>query len=112
MARISGIGAKKLDRYGATFLEVITGRIETPTHPARKKLAGHATGPIYDRLLAMQADLIRGPDGTGKPMSCSAALLARIAALGSGSADQIDRLLGDRLAERFGPAFADILRED
>ncbi len=112
MARISGIGAKKLDRYGATFLEVITGRIETPTHPARKKLAGHATGPIYDRLLAMQADLIRGPDGTGKPMSCSAALLARIAALGSGSADQIDKLLGDRLAERFGPAFAGILRED
>ena len=111
MARISGVGAKKLDRYGTTFLEVITGQIEAPPHPARRKLAGHEAGPIYDRLLAIQADLIRGPDGTGKPMSCPAALLAKIAALGSGSVDQIDRLLGDRLAQRFGPAFADILRE-
>ncbi len=111
MAGISGVGAKKLDRYCTTFLEVITGEVEAPAHPARKKLAGRASGALYDRLLATQADLVRGPDGTGKPMSCSAALLAKIAALGAGGADQIDRLLGDRLAKRFGPAFADILRE-
>ncbi|MGI9391351.1 MAG: DNA helicase RecQ [Boseongicola sp.] len=111
MAGINGVGAKKLDRYGATFLEVITGHIEAPTHPARRKLAGRASGTIYDRLLAAQAELVRGADGTGKTMSCSAALLAKIAALGSGSGDQIDRLLGDRLAERFGPAFAAVLRE-
>jgi ATP-dependent DNA helicase RecQ len=44
-------------------------------------------------------------------MSCSAALLARIAALGAGRGDQLDRLLGDRLAERFGDAFAEVLAE-
>ena len=39
MARIGGVGAKKLERYGDTFLEVITGEVEA-VHPARRKLAG------------------------------------------------------------------------
>jgi ATP-dependent DNA helicase RecQ len=111
MARISGVGAKKLDRYGRTFLEVITGETPAPDHPARRKLAGQPEGETYDRLLAAQARLARGEDGTGKPMSCSAALLAKIAALGPDGGHQIARLLGDRLAERFGPAFAEILSE-
>ena len=44
-------------------------------------------------------------------MSCSASLLAKVAALGPGGFDQIDRLLGDRLAERFGAAFAEVLQD-
>ncbi|MGB3556206.1 MAG: DNA helicase RecQ, partial [Jannaschia sp.] len=40
MARISGIGATKLERYGATFLSVITGEAPDAPHPARRKLAG------------------------------------------------------------------------
>ena len=44
-------------------------------------------------------------------MSCSASLLAKVAALGADGCDQIDRLLGPRLAERFAPAFAEILRD-
>jgi ATP-dependent DNA helicase RecQ len=109
MAAISGVGAKKLDRYGAVFLEVITGEAEAPAHPARRKLAGRAAGEVYDRLLAVQAQLSRGADGTGKPMSCSASLLARIAALGPDAGDKIEQLLGERLAARFGPAFAEVL---
>ena len=66
---------------------------------------------MYDRLLAAQARLARGGDGTGKPMSCSAALLARIAALGPDGGTQIAHILGDRLAERFGEAFAEVLSE-
>ncbi len=111
MAGISGVGAKKLERYGRIFLEVITGEAEAAPHPARRKLAGRAAGETYDRLLAVQAELSRGADGTGKPMSCSASLLARIAALGPDAVDQIERVLGDRLAERFGPAFARVLSE-
>jgi ATP-dependent DNA helicase RecQ len=112
MSHISGVGAKKLERYGQTFLEVIKGdAAEVPDHPARRKLAGRAAGEVYDRLLAAQARLNRGADGTGKPMSCSASLLARIAALGPGAGEQLDRLLGDRLAERFGTAFAEILED-
>ncbi len=111
MSRISGVGAKKLERYGQTFLEVINSEVAPPAHPARRKLAGRPSGELYDQLLAAQARLSRGADGTGKPMSCSASLLAKIAALGADGVHQIDRLLGDRLAERFGPAFADILRD-
>ena len=111
MAGISGVGAKKLERYGAGFLEVITGEANAPAHPVRRKLAGRAAGETYDRLLAAQAELARGADGTGKPMSCSASLLAKVAALGADRAGDVERLLGDRLAVRFGGAFTEVLRE-
>ncbi len=109
MARIGGVGAKKLDRYGDTFLEVITGATEA-VHPARRKLAGRTSGSVYDRLLSVQADLARGETGIDKPLSCSAAQLAKIAQLQPGDAQAIERVLGERRAERFGPAFLDVLR--
>jgi ATP-dependent DNA helicase RecQ len=39
-ARIGGVGAAKLERYGAAFLAVISGEAAAPAHPARRKLAG------------------------------------------------------------------------
>ena len=51
MARVSGVGAKKLDRYGNDFLQIIAGEAAAPVHPARMKLAGRAEGEVYDRLL-------------------------------------------------------------
>ena len=110
MARINGVGAKKLERYGADFLSVIAGEIEA-LHPARRKLAGRSDGEVYDQLLAVQADLARGPDGHDKPMSCSAGLLAKIAQMKPRDLGALTQLLGERKAERFGPAFLDILRE-
>ena len=110
-ARIGGVGAAKLERYGAAFLEVIAGEATAPAHPARRRLSGRPEGELYDRLLAAQARLARGEDGTAKPMSCSAALLARVAALGPDGGHHLDRVLGDRLAQRFGPAFAEVLAE-
>ena len=105
MAQITGIGAKKLESYGATFLAVITGAPPDPLHPARRRLAGRAEGTLYDRLLAVQADLLRGADGTEKPLTCSAALLARVAELRPRDLDALGRILGERRAERFGSAF-------
>jgi ATP-dependent DNA helicase RecQ len=110
-AGISGVGAKKLERYGAAFLEVISGATPAPDHPARRKLAGRAAGTVYDRLLEAQADLMRGPLGTEKPLSCSAAVLSKVAATRPGDPDAMARLLGDRHAERFGAAFLDVLRD-
>ncbi|SFD64973.1 DNA helicase RecQ [Roseivivax sediminis] len=110
MAGISGIGAKKLERYGAAFLEVIRGEAEA-VHPARRKLAGGSSGAVYDRLLSAQADLARGPDGTDKPLSCSASQLAKVAEVRPRDADTLTRLLGERRAERFGAAFLDILQD-
>ncbi|MGR3660098.1 MAG: DNA helicase RecQ [Paracoccaceae bacterium] len=112
MIRISGIGAKKLERYGKEFLQVITGASVEPLHPQRRKLAGRDEGQKYDRLLEVQAELSRGAAGTDKPLSCSASMLARVASLHSADMASMERLLGDRKAERFGPAFLDVLNED
>ncbi len=110
MAHISGIGAKKLQNFGKAFLAVINGEAEA-MHPTRRKLAGHKSGNVYDRLLEVQAHLARGRDGTEKPMSCSASQLARVAQMQPDDDAALERLLGDRKAQRFGPAFLDVLRE-
>ena len=111
LARISGIGAKKLERYGAEFLEVLNGGSED-VHPRRRKLAVRGSGAIYDALMAAQADLLRGPDGTDKPLSCSASLLAKLAERPPHSEDALCQALGDKRAERFGPVFWSVLQEN
>jgi ATP-dependent DNA helicase RecQ len=110
MARVSGVGAAKLERYGAAFLEIITGEAAAPAHPARRKLAGRDAGAIYDRLLSVQADLARGDTGLDKPLSCSSAQLAKLADLRPTDRESVEKLIGDRRAERFADAFLDVLR--
>jgi ATP-dependent DNA helicase RecQ len=110
MAAISGIGAKKLESYGRAFLEVINGEA-VAMHPQRRKLAGRDAGTVYDRLLEAQADLTRGALGTDKPLSCSASLLAKVAQMRGADAGGLERILGDKRAERFGAAFLDVLRD-
>ncbi|WP_170772956.1 DNA helicase RecQ [Ruegeria lacuscaerulensis] len=110
MARIGGVGAKKLERYGDTFLEVIAGEAAA-LHPARRKLAGRDQGDIYDQLLAVQNDLARGPDGIDKPLTCSASQLAKVAQLRPGDQRGLEQVLGDRRHERFGAAFLDVLQQ-
>ncbi len=80
-------------------------------HPARRKLAGREAGTLYDRLLAVQADLARGTDGTDKPMTCSSSQLAKLAEVKPSDLPGLARLLGERHAERFGDAFLEVLRE-
>ncbi|WP_027245374.1 DNA helicase RecQ [Leisingera daeponensis] len=109
MARINGVGAKKLERYGDDFLSVITGAAEQ-LHPARRKLAGRESGSVYDSLLEAQAQLARGECGTLKPLTCSASLLAKVAQLRPEDESGVTRLLGERRAERFAAAFLDVLR--
>lgn len=110
MARVSGVGAKKLANYGDAFLEVINGEAEQ-MHPSRRKIAGRKDADLYDQLLEAQSNLLRGPDGIDKPMSCSAGMLAKVASAKPRDAQAMERLLGDRRAERFGGAFLEILRD-
>ncbi|TCM87610.1 DNA helicase RecQ [Rhodovulum steppense] len=110
MARIGGVGATKLDRYGAAFLEVIAGAAERP-HPARLRLAGREAGEIFDRLMEVQRDLSRGADGTGKFLSCPHTTLRHIAERRPASIEDMARLpgMGPAKADRFGPAFLQVL---
>ncbi|WP_324752635.1 DNA helicase RecQ [Roseovarius sp. Pro17] len=110
MARIGGVGAKKLEQYGNAFLEVINGEA-AQMHPSRRKLAGRAAGSIFDRLNEAQQQLARGTEGLDKPLSCSTSLITRIAETRPRDAAQMARILGDKRAERFGPAFLDVLQE-
>ena len=111
MARITGVGAKKLESYGADFLAVITGATDSP-HPARLRLAGTAEGAVFDRLAEVSQQLYRGADGTGKPMSLSPSVLRRIAERRPTTLSDLDRVadLGPARIERFGSAFLEVLR--
>ena len=115
MARIGGIGAKKLDSYGRLFLDVVRSAADIGTapdlHPKRAKMAGSDAGALYDRLLAAQADLTRGPDGAGKLMTCSAAQLAKVAQARPQDISGMTRIIGERHAERFGAAFLDAVQQ-
>ena len=113
MAGITGVGAKKLESYGATFLGVITGASEA-LHPQRRRLAGRGeAGELFDRLAEAQVALVRGSDGTGKPLSLPQSALRRIAEARPSTLSDLDRVgdLGPQKIERFGEAFLDILRE-
>ncbi|SPF78681.1 ATP-dependent DNA helicase RecQ [Aliiroseovarius pelagivivens] len=112
MARIGGVGAKKLESYGAEFLQVIAGEVEH-MHPARRKLAGRAAGSLFDRLQDAATELLRGEDGTGKYLTIAPGTLRKIAERKPMSIGDLGRVTGmnDAKAERFGPAFLEILSE-
>ncbi|HQU68115.1 MAG TPA: DNA helicase RecQ [Albidovulum sp.] len=112
MARMNGVGAKKLESYGPAFLEVISGAAER-VHPARAKLAGTDAGGLFDRLMAAQSDLARGEDGTGKHLSCTHSTLRRIAEARPRTLADLGRIggLGDQKIDRFGMRFLQIVAE-
>ena len=112
MAGITGVGAKKLESYGAAFLEVINGAAE-PLHPQRMRLAGRPEAQIFDRLADVQLALSRGEDGTGKYLSVTHSTLRLIAERRPSSLSDLERIqgMGEQKVERFGRAFLDVLRE-
>ncbi len=111
MAGITGVGAKKLESFGAAFLEVITGAAEV-LHPARMRLVGTAEGAVFDRLAETQLALARGEDGTGKHLSCTHSTLRQIAERRPSTLAELDRIqgMGEAKTERFGAAFLQVLQ--
>ena len=104
MARIGGVGAKKLDSYGDAFLSVIAGDT-APMHPARRALAGRDAGTLFDRLAETQMRLARGEDGTEKPLSCSTGQLKRIAESRPTNREAMGRIIDEARLDRFAQAF-------
>ncbi|MHA3979765.1 DNA helicase RecQ [Halovulum sp. GXIMD14794] len=114
MRGVPGVGEKKLERYGAIFLEVITGEAPDPQHPARRKMNGAAAGAVFDRLKEAQAGLVRGESGLETFLECSNGTLARIAAAHPRDEVALAAVPGmtDKKAARFGPAFLAVLAEE
>lgn len=112
MAGITGVGARKLESYGAAFLEVITGAAEG-LHPARMKLAGRPEGALFDRLAEVQLSLARGEDGTGKYLTCTHSTLRAIVERRPSTVGELQSIqgMGELKVERFGEAFLAVLRE-
>lgn len=114
MMGITGIGAKKLESYGAQFLSVITGAAAGNMHPARRSLIGRDAGQVFDKLAEVQVRLARGEDGTGKYLSCTHSTLRQIAERRPSTLDELDDIqgMGSLKTERFGAAFLDVVRGD
>ncbi len=112
MMGITGVGAKKLESYGAVFLEVITGAAAAPLHPARKALVGRDAGALFDRLAEVQVQLSRGPDGTGKYLSCTHSTLRQIAERRPSTLSELQDIqgMGELKVDRFGEAFLQALQ--
>ncbi|MBD3786552.1 MAG: DNA helicase RecQ [Sphingomonadales bacterium] len=113
MARINGVGAKKLESFGAEFVAVIAGAGPEAMHPARRKLAGRDEGALFDRLAAAQLDLARGADGQDRYLNCPNSTLSKIAELKPRDLGALMRIpgMGEQKVERFGAAFLEILAE-
>ncbi|MEO1313176.1 MAG: HRDC domain-containing protein, partial [Pseudomonadota bacterium] len=112
MRGISGIGDKKLERYGAVFLEVVTGEAEA-LHPVRRKMAGRAGADVFDRLEAEMVRLARGENGLDVFLSCTKTTLAKLAERRPDGLEDLEQVqgMGPAKAERFGPAFLEVLRD-
>ncbi len=109
-SELSGVGAKKLEKFGQVFLAVINDAPPEELHPARRRLAGRGSGEVFDRLQVAQLELARGADGVGKLMSCSNASLARLVEVNTVDLATINRILGAPKAQRFAARFLEILR--
>jgi len=112
MAGITGVGARKLESYGAAFLEVITGAAKG-VHPARLRLVGRPEGAVFDRLAEVQLQLARGEDGTGKYLTCTNSTLRQIAERRPSTLSELAAIpgMGEQKIDRFGPAFLAVLGE-
>jgi len=112
-AHVSGVGATKLERYGAAFLAVITGATQAPPHPARRALAGTDAADLFDRLAEVQQQLARGADGTGKFLSCTHTTLRAIAERRPRTLADLARIqgMGEAKVDRFGEAFLAVIAD-
>jgi len=112
MAGVTGVGAKKLESYGAAFLTVINGATEA-MHPSRMRLVGRPEGALFDRLAEVQLQLSRGDEGAGKYLSCTQSTLRQIAERRPSTLAELAAIQGmsELKLERFGAAFLITLRD-
>lgn len=111
MRHVSGIGDKKLERYGAVFLEVLTGTTTQQVHPARRKIIGSDAANIFDQLEEAQVRLARGDNGLAPFLSCTKSTLVKVSEMRPGTVDELGKVpgMGPQKTARFSNVFLEIL---
>ena len=78
MRSISGVGQKKLSKFGNQFLEIINGNVSLKTDRNRIKIAGHSNAWLYDKIVEVINKHNRGVTGLDKPLHVSPSLILKI----------------------------------
>ena len=104
MSFISGVGQKKLMKFGDHFLGVINSTMRQKTHPLRKKIAGQPHAELYDILVDVVNKNSRGVTGLDKPLHVSPSLILKISEIAPKKISDLEKINGmtHRLLERFG----------
>ena len=104
MSLISGVGQKKLLRFGDHFLRVINHTTMQKIHPLRKKIAGQPQAQLYDIIVDVVNKNSRGATGLDKPLHVSPSLILKIAEISPKKIADLKKINGmtQRLLERFG----------
>ncbi len=111
LATCNGVGGKKLARYGAEFLEVLTDRPSDKEHPKRLEVATEGDGKLFEALHEAQLELSRGKNGDEKFLTCNRITLAKIVSAKPDSREAMARIpgLGEQKADRFGDVFLSLI---
>jgi ATP-dependent DNA helicase RecQ len=109
-AKLPGVGAVKLKRYGKAFVEVIAGAMDE-IHPARRRLVGRDAGSLFDQLQETQVRLAKGESGFDTYLNCDSSTLSKIAQQRPRNLTELEAIngMGSKKSERFGIAFLDII---
>ena len=104
MSLISGVGQKKLLKFGDQFLRVINPKMVRKMHPLRKKIAGQPKAELYDIIVDVINKNSRGATGLDKPLHVSPSLILKISEVAPKKISDLKRINGmtQRLLERFG----------
>jgi ATP-dependent DNA helicase RecQ len=78
MQLISGVGQKKLFKFGNQFLKEINGNQIEKSHRTRMKMVGKPNAWLYDRIEQVINKYNRGVSGLDKPLHVSPSLILRI----------------------------------
>ena len=104
MSLISGVGQKKLLKFGDHFLGVINRTTTEKTHPIRKKIAGQPQAKLYDIIVDVINRNSRGETGLDKPLHISPSLILKISEIAPTKISDLKKINGmsQRLLDRFG----------
>ena len=78
MHSISGVGQKKLSKFGNKFLEIINGNGRVKIDRNRIKITGKSNAWLYDKIVEVINKYNRGVTGLDKPLHVSPSLILKI----------------------------------